>query len=194
MSKEVEAEDKRLASLEQELYSTLKAKNTVPLSEFKHYQPLFQTSSIPEASENPSPDEVEATHAAKDRLYELSRDWRNRVSLQEEVQIVDDATGDVLVTLPAVQNRIPTMNETLPEHGGQLMDALDNSMVRSSSVRNLAAPYIDAVKQVIKKSILESEVKKKQARFNELAAVIEGDATIEPKESSKSVPTGTEWN
>jgi hypothetical protein len=187
--------DPALEKLEKLLDNAILEKNRIGEREFKRFVPLFQISTTHDNTKNQSTAEHTRIDAVQEDKEKLAVEWKKRVSLYHEVRVVNDSTGEVVYTLPAARTRVPTLNELDPENGGEMMDALVNSMIRSTPVRNLAVPYIEAVSNIIENGIPKEEVAKRQARFDQLTSEVTGKSPNAKKTTEETgVPAGTTWS
>jgi hypothetical protein len=173
------------------------SKNTIKESEFLEFVPLFTKRSLPRPTETTSAGDLQAYNESVEDLTELAKRWGNRISLADEVKIVDDTTSEVLMVLPAVRSEVPLLNLVTPE-AGALMDALGNAMARSTGARDLSAPYMERLSAYLNAGLDKDKISKDQKRFTELSMAIEHPG--EKIHSEESAPDtkknldGANWN
>lgn len=79
-------------SLHDELLQIDAKKQVISVSEFKKFLPLFQA--FPDGK-------IPSTGSEDDMMYrQLSHEYSLRINIKKPVNLVDDATGEVIVTLP----------------------------------------------------------------------------------------------
>lgn len=189
------------AKLLQLLGAAKTKRNKVPISEFKHYLPLFQkseTGSHQEITEESSDEEVAAHEQYIAERRELSEEWASRVSLRHEVQIVADEDPSVVIeTLPPICTEMTDLSEADPR-SGELLDALMNNIGRDNGgLRDHVTPVAQAVSQAIKKSRDHDQIAKTKETFDKHVNRIEGsgeETGQEEEPDAKEAMSGAKWD
>lgn len=120
-----------LEQMEEALNSSIKQKNTLTQNEFQHFAPLFS-----EGGE-------------REQLDRLGDEWAMRVSLYDEVNVIDNS-GKVVATLPPALGRINSLSEIDPN--GMLLTALEHEMSIDnpihSRIKEVGDLFIKGIKKV----------------------------------------------
>lgn len=160
-------------------------KNTMRLSEYEQYAPLFRTEGMPVPTENSSKEEVWAYNDRVEHLRELGTKWSFRVSLNHPVRIVENSDETkVLFTLPTVFNTVPPVNTN--DDTGEATDkvvALMNMIKLDDSFRDRVTPAAKQVQNMVKNSRTEEEREELKKEFLKHASVIEKNNTETPEET-----------
>lgn len=89
-------------SLHDELMQIDSKKQTISVSEFRKFLPLFQT--FPNGK-------IPSTGSEDDMNYrQLSHEYSLRINIKKPVNLVDDSTGEVIVTLPPLFSETKLMS------------------------------------------------------------------------------------
>lgn len=86
-------------------------RNTIYLSEFRTYEPIFRLTGRDEIGD--------------ERFNDLCIEWMNRVSNFDPVRIIDDDTNQVVMMIPPIFNRINPIN--VVKNGGDIATAFSNA-------------------------------------------------------------------
>lgn len=173
------------AHLLEKLNEFIVKKNTMRLSEYEQYAPLFRTEGMPVPTENSSEEEVWVYNDRVEHLRELGTKWSFRVSLNHPVRIVENSDETkVLFTLPAVFSTIPPVN-TNDDTGEATdkVDALMNMIKLDDSFRDRVTPAAKQVQNMVKNSRTEEEREELKKEFLKHASVIEKNNTETPEET-----------
>lgn len=88
LSKDYQNIKNLMENLHFELQSRLQKQNTFTISEFNEYLPLFSSSSLKSYS--------------IENLIELSSDFFSKIDPYSEIQVIDDITNEIIITLPPI--------------------------------------------------------------------------------------------
>lgn len=119
-----------LTKMEEALDSSIKQKNTLTQHEFQHFEPLFRGG------------------ADSSTLERLGDEWAMRVSLYDEVRIVDD-NGKVINKLSPALQHVNSLNTIDPN--GALVNALVHELTIDNPIHSQLKQVGDIFVQGIKK-------------------------------------------
>lgn len=163
------------------LTQTIVENNKVPFSEYQQYKVLYM--------------DPQKSNRSMDELRTLSDAWFKRISPYREIQIVDDITGEVILTLPACLTDIGDLSEhALGAELGVAMDAMMGRIDREKqSFTDKVTPIAKVLSQAIKENVNEENVNKQVKIALEANRILKGGA-IEKSDSTSNGLGVPEWN
>lgn len=164
--------------LEVALAKEIVERNTLKISEFSVFRPLFL---------------IGGGGLGRDEYRELALQWRQRVSLYHKVNIVEDyeinGKAELLFTLPPMFVAVDAINKAT-DHANQVVSMFDNAMTRDSPLRTDLEKALSIMENVFyraqDKNRIAGTVKEYATLMNRLHEQIAVNADGMPSSGDKS--------